>query len=201
MRYEPSVIVLHHEPPTWAALLARRFRYGTSAGPLARLHPGALAPVELRPWPTATAAAVVTGHPLVALVVLGLSAGSLLSQVHRVGVPAATTLRWGAEGAAWTLIGVGRAATMLAGPVLVAIALRARRTVPAVTLLALAPPVVDWWRRRPDIDLVRWSLASTADDVAYGTGVWAGCLVARQTGPLFPRLQRRTPTGRNRPVR
>ena len=50
----------------------------------------------------------------------------------------------------------------------------------------LAPPLVEWWRRRPGLDPVRWSLASIADDVAYGAGVWAGCLRARSFGPLVP---------------
>ena len=35
IRYEPAVQVAHHEPATWPALLARRYRYGTSAAPLA----------------------------------------------------------------------------------------------------------------------------------------------------------------------
>ncbi len=33
VRYEPSVTVCHTEPERWRGLLARRFRYGTSAGP------------------------------------------------------------------------------------------------------------------------------------------------------------------------
>jgi mycofactocin system glycosyltransferase len=39
IRYEPTVQVPHREPDTWLALLARRFRYGASAAPLARRHP------------------------------------------------------------------------------------------------------------------------------------------------------------------
>ena len=39
IRYEPAVRVGHHEPASWPGLLARRFRYGTSAAPLARRHP------------------------------------------------------------------------------------------------------------------------------------------------------------------
>ncbi len=57
VRFDPSVTVAHAEPSRWRDVLARRFRYGTSAGPLAARHPGRLAPVELRPWPTAAALA------------------------------------------------------------------------------------------------------------------------------------------------
>ena len=53
-------------------------------------------------------------------------------------------------------------------------------------LLLLAPPLVEWVRRRPGIDPVRWLLASIADDAAYGAGVWAGCVRSRSVGPLFP---------------
>jgi hypothetical protein len=91
IRYDPAVRVSHHEPRGWAPLLARRFRYGTSAAPLAMRHPGQVPPVVLHPWP--------------ALTVAGLLAGRL-------------------------------------------------------------------------------SVAGLADDVAYGTGVWAGALRARSTAPV-----------------
>lgn len=43
--YDPSVVVLHHERAT----LRRRFRYGTSAAPLAARHPTRLRHVDLTP--------------------------------------------------------------------------------------------------------------------------------------------------------
>ena len=55
-------------------------------------------------------------------------------------------------------------------------------------VLVLAPAAVEWWRRRPDLDPIRWTLASIADDVAYGAGVWAGCLRWRSFGPLVPTI-------------
>jgi hypothetical protein len=53
----------------------------------------------------------------------------------------------------------------------------------------VVPPLVDWWRRHPDLDPVRWSIACVADDVAYGAGVWAGCIRSRSFGPLVPSLR------------
>ena len=47
VRYDPRVVVGHVEPDGWSAL-ARRFRYGTSAAPLAQRHPGALRGPSLR---------------------------------------------------------------------------------------------------------------------------------------------------------
>ncbi|HEX4655097.1 MAG TPA: glycosyltransferase [Mycobacteriales bacterium] len=42
VRYDPSVVVGHVAPRSQAARLARRYRYGTSAGPLARRHGAAI---------------------------------------------------------------------------------------------------------------------------------------------------------------
>ena len=187
VRYEPSVTVFHDEPDTWRRTLARRFRYGTSAGALSERHPGRLAPLELRPWPTVAAVALLGGRRRIALAVVTGSAVSLARRVRDHGIPVSVSAGWSARATAWTVVGVGRAATMLAGPALVAGILRGRRAAGAT--LVLAPPLVDWWRRRPDLDPIMWSLASIADDVAYGAGVWAGCLRSRAYGPLVPAVR------------
>ena len=189
VRYEPSVVVHHREPGSWKGLLGRRFRYGTSAGPLARRHGARLTPVELRPWPTLVATAVLTGHAAVAVAGLAASTVALDRSTGGRGIPLAQSLRWSAGGAGWTLVGIGRAATMLGGPAVVAAALLGRRGRRAAALLVLAPPAVEWWRRGPRLDPVRWTLASVADDVAYGAGVWAGCLASRTLVPLVPSVR------------
>lgn len=57
--YDPSVVVLHHERAT----LRRRFRYGTSAAPLAARHPARLRHVDLtRPRPLALARVLQAKH-------------------------------------------------------------------------------------------------------------------------------------------
>jgi len=199
VRYEPAVTVLHREPTSWAGLLGRRLRYGTSAAPLDRRHPGKLPPLELRPWPTAVAVAVVTGHPAVALVLLAGSTAALARQLRDRGVPVGRSLQWSAQGAAWTLVGMGRALSMLAAPAVVAGAFRRRRWAATAGLLMAMPPVVDWWRRRPPLDPVRWSVASVADDMAYGAGVWLGCLGEGSFGPLLPKLRLGPADGADRP--
>ena len=189
VRYEPSVTVHHREPRTWGQWLARRFRYGASAGPLAARHPGRLAPVELRPWPTAVAVAVIAGCPRAALALLAASSAPMARGLGGHGIPRVLAVRWSAQGAAWTVVGLGRAATMLAGPALVAGGLRSRRGAVLAASAVVVPPLVDWWRRHPDLDPVRWSIACVADDVAYGAGVWAGCIRSRSFGPLVPSLR------------
>jgi hypothetical protein len=188
VRYEPSVTVFHREPSSWKALLGRRFRYGTSAAPLAIRHPGRLTPVELRPWPTAAAAVLLTGRPRLAAAVVAAAAAVLAREVRGHGIPLRLPVRWSAESAGWTMVGASRAATTLAFPALAIGLLRGRWRV-AVAALVLAPPLVDWWQRRPDLDPVRWSMASIVDSVAYGAGVWSGCLRSRSFGPLIPTLR------------
>ena len=189
VRYEASVTVRHDEPTSWAELLGRRFRYGTSAGPLARRHPGRLAPLELRPWPTAVATALAAGHPIIALALLAGSTEAMAGPLRRHGVPLATALRWSVQGVAWTVVGVGRTLTVLAGPAVVVGALHSRRRAAAAVLLVSLPPLVEWWRRRPALDPLRWTVAAIADDMAYGAGVWAGAVRARSLGPLLPSLR------------
>lgn len=197
VRYLPSVEVRHHAPRSWAGLFRRRFDYGTSAGPLARRHPGRLAPVELRPWPAAAAVALLAGRPRTSALVTALSGLQLARRVRSLGIPPRQAMEWSVQGTGWTLFGLGRAATVLVGPGLALGALRRgrriRRIRRAAATLALVPPLVEWWQRRPELDPVRWVLASMADDVAYGLGVWAGSVRARTVGPLLPSLRWRWP--------
>ncbi len=190
VRYEPSTTVFHEEPSTWARTFARRFRYGTSAGPLSKRHPGRLGMVELRPWPTVAALALLTGRRRAALAVLAASAAVTAARVRGQGIPLQLIARWSAAATGWTMIGMGRAATTMAGPALAVGLLRGGRARLASATLVLGPAVVEWRRRRPDLDPIRWSLASIVDDIAYGAGVWAGCLRSRSFGPMVPRAPR-----------
>jgi mycofactocin glycosyltransferase len=201
IRYEPSVRVLHEGPASWPGLLGRRFRYGTSAGPLARRHPRRLAPLVLQPWPAAAVAALLARRPLAAT--LAASGGwlTLAQTVRRAGLPAD-----GAPGATLTAVrqtwlGTGRYATQFAAPVLAAVLVRpggettARRLGrrAAAASLLLGPALDAWGRTRrsgpvtgPALDPVRFALGHIADDVAYGAGVWTGCVRARTLAPVTP---------------
>jgi mycofactocin system glycosyltransferase len=192
VRYLPAVTVAHTEPGRWVDLLARRFRYGTSAAPLAERHPGRLAPVELRPWPTIAAVAALAGRPRTVAVAIAVSATVLARSVRPLGIPSGQAWTWSAQGAGWTLVGLGRATTMLAGPGLVLLAAAGRHGRRAALALVLVPPVVEWVRRRPDLDIARWVVASVADDVAYGAGVWTSCLRSGTFGPVLPASGRQT---------
>jgi mycofactocin glycosyltransferase len=194
IRYDPAVRVAHHEPRGWAALLERRFRYGTSAAPLAMRHPGRVPPLLLHPWPALTVAGLLAGRPAVA----GLGfAGSVLATratLHRAGLPARGVLPAMLTATRQTWLGMGRYACQYGAPVLAAAlvapggagpAQRWARRAAAASLL-LGPPLTAWSARRRSLDPVRYVLGHLADDVAYGTGVWAGALRARTTAPIRP---------------
>jgi mycofactocin system glycosyltransferase len=191
VRFEPSVEVFHQEPTSWKGWLARRYRYGTSAGALSRRHPGRLAPVELRPWPTAAAIAALSGRPRIVVVMVGALGAVLARSVGPRGIPAWLIIRWSVGAVGWTVVGLGKALTVLTGPALILALLRSRRMATPVLVLVLAPPVTEWLRRRPPLDPIRWSLASVADDMSYGAGVWAGCVRSRSFGPVVPVFRRR----------
>jgi hypothetical protein len=189
VRYDPSVVVAHREPASWRGLLVRRYRYGTSAAPLAHRHPGRLAPAVLAPRPTLAAVLLLAGWPAPALAVALSAPLRHAGRLQRAGLPPAAIGALGPRAVWHTLLGLSRAATTLAAPVLLG-ALAARPTRRAAALLLAAAPAAQWLAVRPALDPVRWTAAAIADDVAYGAGVWHGCLRERTVGPLRPRFAR-----------
>ena len=188
MRYDPSVRVRHDEPGSRRALLARRFHYGTSAGPLARRHPRRLAPVRLS-WPAFGALLLVLrGRPLAALAVYAATSARLYAILRRRGMPWTTAPQLMAGAFWYSATGTARAVNSHLPGLLIAVALRRRR--PLLAAFALAPAVLEWRARRPQAGLVRWVLSSLADDAAYGAGVWTGAIRARTPRPLMPRFNR-----------
>jgi mycofactocin system glycosyltransferase len=193
IRYEPDVVVRHHEPRTWRALITRRFCYGTSAGPLAQRHPGAMAPLVLHPWPTLTVAGLLTRHPAVAA--LGFAASVLTTNqiLREAELPTAGVAGAMLTGVRRTWLGIGRYGTQFAAPLLAAVllarngspALRWGRRAAAASLL-LGPPLTALAVRRPALDPVRFVLGQLADDIAYGAGVLAGCAGAGTIEPIRP---------------
>ena len=63
------------------------------------------------------------------------------------------------------------------------VSVRARR---ALVTAAVADAALDWRRVRPDLDPLRFLVARRLDDLAYGTGLWAGALRAREPRALTP---------------
>lgn len=173
VRYEPSVVVVHEVRADWRLLLRQRIGYGESAAPLARRHPGALAPVRMNGWTAVVWAFLLCGRGRAAI---GVGAATSLALVRKLpGVPAATSLRLASHGH----LGAGRqlasAARRVWWPLLVLGSLRSRRIRLLTVATGLSAIGNGGWRR-------------LADDAAYGAGVWRGVIRTGELGPLVPAL-------------
>ncbi|WP_232303668.1 glycosyltransferase [Pseudofrankia sp. DC12] len=194
VRYEPAALVHHRPRQDWPGWARQRFGYGSSAGPLARRHPG-----PLRPAGSAALAGVV------GFVVAAVPAGPVRHAV--VGAAGAATAGRGVLTAsrlarrlaaaprpgrlAWVMVLAGRRYAVEAAadnirrgwwPLLVGS--RPGRRVFAAAVVA--PAVRDWWATRPPVGLGPYVLVRMLDDAAYSAGVWWGCARARTARPLLP---------------
>jgi mycofactocin system glycosyltransferase len=193
IRYDPSVTVEHVEPDTWRELFTRRFRYGTSAGPLAQRHPTSMPPFVVHPWSLLTVLGLLARRPDLAAIAFTTSAVTLARTLRNAGVQPDGVLRGCATAVQQTWLGLGRVGTQFAAPALVAAIAthgRAGRRLAAASLL-FGPPLAAWHARRPTLDPARFCAAHIADDIAYGLGVAAGSLHARTTIPFRPVVSRR----------
>lgn len=195
IRYDPEVTIDHHEPATWRGLLSRRFRYGTSAAALAARHPTSVPPLVLHPWPALTVAALLARRPLVAATAFGVSNVAMIHTLRKADVPAKGVPAALLTAVRQTWLGTGRYSTQFAAPLLLGLlAAKGRKSTGrriAVASLLLGPPLTAWAEQRPALDPVRFTLATLADDIAYGAGVWTGCLTHRTMIPVRPVIARR----------
>ena len=181
VRSEPRADVRHPMRPTAAAGLAQRYRYGTSAAPLARRHGAAVAPAVVSPWTAAAWALVAAGQPLPAAAAAGYSVATLartLAPGEAVRLAGLGHLRGG--------VALARALRRAWPPAALLVAAASRRSRPALLAAAVAPGLLDWAQRRPRLDPVRFAALHLADDLAYAAGLWAGCRRERSFRALRP---------------
>jgi mycofactocin system glycosyltransferase len=185
VRYQPASTVWHTPRPTLWSWLRQRYDYGTSAAPLSRRHPAALACAQLPRSSALTWTLAVTGHPAAALTSSALSTTRLTRELTGKGVPTGAAIHLAAQAPLATADMLAAAIRRVWWP-LALITPHGRRT-----LLASLLPCLREAAGHPDP--VRWTILRVADDLVYGAGVWAGCLKHRTFAPLLPRL-----TGRAR---
>ena len=188
VRYEPSVVVTHPTRSGAGAWLRQRFDYGRSAAPLARRHPGALAPVSVSAWSAAAWGLAAAGHPGAGLAVAGAAIAQLPGRLEGLQQPWVEGLRLAGGGtwAAWRPLSAAVARTWW--PVGVGAALLSKRVRRALVVAVVIPPLVDWWQGDRAVDPMTYLGLRVADDLAYGAGVWAGCWEHRTADPLRPDL-------------
>ena len=191
VRYEPGATVAHDGPTSAGAWLGRRAFYGTTAGPLARRHPRSLAPLHTSAWTAAVWALAAARRPLPAA---GVLAASVLVLARRldglVEQPLKVAGRIAGGGTAKSALPALGGLVRAWSPALV-LGLCWRKTRSGAAVALLAPAVSRLGGRTRALDPVRFAALHVADDVAYGSGVWLGCLRARTPAPLLPRIELR----------
>jgi len=184
-RYEPGVRAEHAPRATVRALCAQRFRYGTSAAPLARRHGTTLAPwrgslpvlLIAVSWLTMwwqiaiPLTAVVWAWFVIGLGRTGLAFGARIRVASRALTRSAGQTAYAIRRAWWPVLGLAAVVSVRAS-----IALALSFGVPIVTGLARNRP-----RRIP-----RWIALRILDDLAYGAGLWWGAIVGREARCLVP---------------
>ena len=186
VRYEPASTVVHHHRELLAAMLARRVAYGTSAALLDERHAGVLAPVRVAAADAAAVGAAASGHPVVALAATVIEWRRLSRTLEHLYEPGLTAARLVARRQFWSWRQLARAFIRPWWPIVLPLAFGNRRMRRVVIAGSLVTPLLEYRRRRPRLDVGRWTLLWLADDAAYSAGVWWGCLRSRRLGPLLP---------------
>ncbi|MFF0496015.1 mycofactocin biosynthesis glycosyltransferase MftF [Nocardia aobensis] len=181
VRYQPDSVVRHEPRTTLRAWLRQRYDYGTSAAVLARRHPGHLHCARL---PRSTAlrwATVALGRPWLGIV----TAAEPVRQLRRLraaGLPASMAATVVGEAELTAVRQLADALRRIWWPAAL-FGRRGRRLLLAAYLPVVVRAVTA--ERDPRAGLLR-----IADDLAYGLGVWAGCLRTRTAEPVLPLLYR-----------
>lgn len=191
VRHAAEIEVRHDMRPTVRAWLGRKAFYGTSAGPLARRHGDLIVPAVLTP----AVAVAVAGCLLqrrwsvaaagVALVLAARRAWSSvpdLPPIDRRHVLRSTAGAQTRQAVDLVMRHWAPATVMLS-----VVSARARR---AALFLTVVDGVVAHRSVRPDLDVVRFTLARRAEHLAYGAGLWAGAARARTARCLVPAMPR-----------
>ena len=200
--YRPRGRVWHAHRNRLPAFLRRRFEYGTSEGALQALHPARRKRMALPPLLLAAllcAAAPLLGASLYAwcgaVLLLGIDFFRTRARTARPGLPLGfrsllgSRLRTCASLAYYLSYHLVRYYGL---PLLLLTALRPA-CAPLFMLLALWPTAVDWYVRRPRLALPVFAFYYLLEHLAYGAGVFRGCLGQGSFASYRLQLQRRMP--------
>jgi mycofactocin system glycosyltransferase len=188
VRYEPAAEVAHEHPGTTGEWLRRRAFYGTGAALLAARHGSAVAPVVIAPETALAWALALSGRRWAAVGVLALTTARLAPRLAGPGErpPAGFAALLVARGVEASGRALARSVTRHHWPLAVSAALVSRRARRLVLSAAAADAALAWWPHRRRVGPVRFAVARRLEDLAYGTGLWAGAVRARSAAALLP---------------
>lgn len=175
--YDATVPAQHAARTSVSAVLRRRFEYGTSAALLDERHPGMVTHLVVSDWTALPWLGLTLFN--VAGAAVGLAASVLQGPRALPSFPTEVAIETMARGQLHAAKATSRAAVRPYWPITLAASIASRRFRRRV-LPALAIGYV----------LGGGNPATLVDDVAYGTGVWVGCLSRRNVRPLLPAFRR-----------
>lgn len=190
VRYEPATTAYHDTRSTFRAWLGRKFDYGTGAANLASLHGDLVAPAVLTPGTAAQIVGLLAQRGATVSAALGLLAFATARTCRQVD-DHALGLKISSRS---TQIGAHQGAALIVRhwwPLAAVLSLFSRRARRAVAVAAAADGLVAWSRSDTSLDPIRFLAAKRLDDLAYGSGVWAGALRARSFSALRPVIRSR----------
>jgi mycofactocin system glycosyltransferase len=188
VRYDPTVTVSHAARATAGEWLRQRFEYGSSAAALAQRHGTAVAPLTVSPWSAVAWGLVGLGAPVSGTAVAAGTTALLASRLSSLDHPWEEAAQLAGKGHLYAGLSVAGAVRRPWWPFAAVAAIVSRRARVGVVAAVTVPALLEWRRLRPQLDPVRWTAVRLADDVAYGAGVWRGCLRARSFAALEPDL-------------
>lgn len=198
VRYEPAAAVVHAPQAAAGRWTGRRLAYGTSAGALARRHPGRLAPARVSGWSLAAIGLVAMGRPAAAAASTGFAAARLHGQLAPLGLRPSMAVSTAARGLSADAVALGHSfrrewwplgATALAVAASSKPAPAPARTARLVVLLMTVPVLLEWIRELPDVNPVAYAALRLLEDAAYGTGVAVGSFRERTLVTLVPEVR------------
>jgi mycofactocin system glycosyltransferase len=186
IRYDPSVEVTHPARGSFTGWLRQRIAYGSSAAALAERHGDVVAPLQVSTASGAICTAALLGQPAVAAGIALGSTRALASKLDSLQHPAKEAARMVGSGTAWSLRQAVDALRRPWWPLAVLLAWRSRRSRPALLAALLLPSAIEGRDLPREITPLQFASLRLADDVAYGTGVWLGCIRQRSVRALLP---------------
>ena len=188
--YESAVEVTHDARSDFWSWVDQRRGYGRAAASLATRHPGALAPVVANFWSVAIVALLGTKRRWLAIPIVVYTAVSLARKLPSLPNRWFEATRLALLGHWHAGVSIARAITRVWLPLALGAAVFSRTARRILVAASLLPAFVDWLRKRPRLDPIRYVSLRAIDDAAYATGVWEGCAIERTPAPLAPRISK-----------
>ncbi|BDG05574.1 mycofactocin biosynthesis glycosyltransferase MftF [Anaeromyxobacter oryzae] len=195
--YTPHGRIFHEHRNRLGAFLRRRFQYGTSEGLLQVLHPERRKQMVM-PWPLAAATALVAAAwlaraawPAVAgAALILLDVARLWATLRREGARVPPEWVIGARLRAWGSLAyhVAFHLTRYYAPVLIVAGVAWPRLGALAATLAVLCAAVDRTVRRPALRFPEFLGLYLAEHLAYGAGVFCGCVRLGSFGSYRPVL-------------